>query len=255
MKFIAALETDVGTVKDTNQDGLFFEKAQTPLGEAAIAAVCDGMGGLQSGEVASSNVIRRFIDWFERDFPMQYKSFDWNRAGDQWNALLQKAAQDLGQYGEMRGIRIGTTATAMLMFQNRYMIAHVGDSRVYEISDRLVQMTEDQTLVERYVQQGAISPEEAEHHPRRNVLLQCIGASRTVKPVISVGTLRANACYLLCSDGLRHEVTPDEIMSFTSPAVSTDSAQMKRNLRDLIELDKRRGEQDNLSALLIKAMA
>ena len=230
MRLIAAAETDRGIVKESNQDSLCFELAETSRGNAALAIVCDGMGGLQKGEVASAAVIRQFSDWFETEFPRQFEAFDW------------------------RSVRLGITVSAMLIYENHYLIVHVGDSRIYEITDRMVQMTEDQTLVAREVRQGLITAEQAEHDPRRNVLLQCVGASKTVRPTILTGTIRRNACYLFCSDGLRHEVSNEELMRYTAPAVSESKAGMQKNLHLLIELVKQRGEEDNLSALLVRTM-
>ena len=254
MRLIAAAETDRGIVKDSNQDSLCFELAETSRGSAALAIVCDGMGGLQKGEVASAAVMRQFSDWFETEFPRQFEAFDWRSASAQWEHMIQVAAQKLAEYGAANGVRLGTTVSAMLIYENHYLIAHVGDSRIYEITDRMVQMTEDQTLVAREVRQGLITAEQAEHDPRRNVLLQCVGASKTVRPTILTGTIRRNACYLFCSDGLRHEVSAEELMRYTSPAVSDSKAGMQRNLRSLIELVKQRGEEDNLSALLVRTM-
>lgn len=254
MRLIAAAETDQGVVKQSNQDCLCFELAETARGPAALAVVCDGMGGLQKGEVASAEVTRRFSDWFETELPRQLEAFDWRSACAQWEHIIQLAAQKLSEYGAREGVRMGTTVSAMLLYENHYLIAHVGDSRIYEIGEKLIQLTEDQTLVAREVRQGLLTAEQAEHDSRRNVLLQCVGASKKVRPQILTGTMRRNVCYLFCSDGLRHEVSPEEILRFTAPGVSGSKAEMQRNLRALIELVKQRGEEDNLSALLVRTM-
>lgn len=252
MRFIASALTDRGIVKQTNQDCLCFLQAETARGPIALALICDGMGGLQKGEVASGAVTRMFARWFETELPRQIEAFDWRGVIDQWDRMIRHAAQELGMYGARNGVRLGTTVTAMLFFEFHYLIAHVGDSRVYEVTDVLRQLTEDQTLVAREVRQGLLTPQQAEHDPRRNVLLQCVGASASVEPVMLTGTFQPNACYLLCSDGLRHEVTPQELYSFTAPAVSGTREEMQRNLGNLISLLKQRGEEDNLSALLVR---
>lgn len=252
MRLIAAAMTDRGIVKQSNQDCLCFMQAETARGPIALAMICDGMGGLQKGEVASAAVTRLFAEWFEHELPTQIEAFDWRGVIDQWDRMIRNAAQKLGQYGAQNGVRLGTTITAMLFFEYHYLIAHVGDSRVYEISNTIRQMTEDQTLVAREVKQGLLTAEQAEHDPRRNVLLQCVGASASVNPAMTTGTFRTNACYLLCSDGLRHEVTTQELYSFTAPAVSGSKEEMQHNLSSLISLVKQRGEEDNLSALLVR---
>lgn len=254
MRFVAAALTDRGIVKESNQDCLCFIQAETMRGPAALAMVCDGMGGLQKGEVASAAVTRLFAQWFETKFPAQIEAFDWRGVIAQWEQMVQDAARRLEHYGARTGVRLGTTLTAMLMFEGHYLIVHVGDSRVYEITDTLTQITEDQTLVAREARQGLITPEQAEHDLRRNVLLQCVGASATVRPAMITGTLRTNAAYLFCSDGLRHEVSPQELFNFTNPGVSVGKDAMQRNLAELVNVVKQRGEEDNLSALLVRVM-
>ena len=184
---IAAAMTDRGIVKQSNQDCMCFLQAETSRGPIALAMICDGMGGLQKGEVASATLTRMFARWFETELPMQIEAFDWRGVIDQWNRMILNAAQQLSAYGARNGVRLGTTVTAMLFFEYHYLIAHVGDSRVYEISDTIRQMTEAQTLVAREVRQGLITAEQAEHDPRRNVLLQCVGASASMKPDILIG--------------------------------------------------------------------
>ena len=254
MRLIAAALTDKGIVKQSNQDCLCFMQAETAHGPIALALICDGMGGLQMGEVASAAVTRMFACWFEQELPRQIDAFDWRGVIDQWDNMIKTAAQKLGQYGAKSGVRLGTTITAMLLFEYHYLIAHVGDSRIYEMTDKLRQLTEDQTLVAQEVQQGLLTPEQAEHDPRRNVLLQCVGASAIVNPAMITGTFRTNATYLLCSDGLRHEVSPQELYAYTAPSVSGSKKEMQQNLGSLISLVKQRGEEDNLSALLVRIM-
>ena len=100
----------------------------------------------------------------------------------------------------------------------------------------------------------AMTQEEAERDPRRNMLLQCIGASKTVKPDFVDGTVSENECYMLCSDGFRHMITEDEIKAAFAPSVNATEEQMKSNIIKLIELNKERNETDNISAILIKTV-
>ena len=122
MRLIAAAETDRGIVKDSNQDSLCFELAETSRGSAALAIVCDGMGGLQKGEVASAAVTRQFSNWFETEFPRQFEAFDWRSASAQWEHMIQVAAQKLADYGASNGVRLGTTVSAMLIYENHYLM-------------------------------------------------------------------------------------------------------------------------------------
>lgn len=95
-------------------------------------------------------------------------------------------------------IMLGTTVSAILMMNDSFYIVHVGDSRVYELKEGLRILTKDQTFVAREIAAGRMTPEEAKVDPRRSVLLQCVGASATVKPDFLKGELRRNAVYFVC---------------------------------------------------------
>ena len=97
-----------------------------------------------------------------------------------------------------------------------------------------------------------LTPEQAEVDERRSVLLQCIGASEVVYPDFFVGTAKENATYMLCSDGFRHEITPDEIYAKFQPSVLLDDVTMNENTLELIELNKQRNERDNISVVLVR---
>ena len=99
---------------------------------------------------------------------------------------------------------------------------------------------------------GNMTPEQAEVDERRSVLLQCIGASEEVYPDFFVGATKQNATYMLCSDGIRHEVTPGEIYEKFHPNVLLDEATMTQNTLGLIELNKQRNERDNISVVLVR---
>lgn len=147
---------------------------------------------------------------------------------------------------------MGTTVVAMLLTQDRYYILNVGDSRAYEITDGLRQITSDQTFVAREIAMGRMTAQEAEQDNRRNVLLQCVGASEEVYPDMFFGDVQPNAVYMLCSDGFRHEITPEEIYTKLQPGILFDEYTMQRNSIDLIELNKQRQERDNISVSLVR---
>lgn len=251
MTICAAAETDVGKVKSTNQDSVCIKIASTPKGEIAMAVVCDGMGGLQKGELASATVIRAFSNWFERELPERMSDFDWNYVCEQWNHMIKTLNRTIGDYGKFYGMSLGTTVTAMLVFNGEYAIGHVGDSRAYEIQNLPVQLTEDHSFVAREVKRGVMTAEEAERDPRKNVLLQCVGASKSVVPQLIRGQLKPNVGYLLCSDGFRHLISPTELGSAVGGSIEAGVAQVKSELRRLINTAMSRGESDNISALVL----
>ncbi len=253
MNFIVSANTDIGLVKDTNQDGLSVKILNTPQGRMTFAILCDGMGGLSKGEVASTTVISAFNDWVKNQLPVLCQNpIDDSTIRDQWVDIVVNQNNAIKAYGARQGIRLGTTIVVMLITEKRYYILNVGDSRAYEISDTLHQLTQDQTFVAQEVRLGRMTPEEAENDPRRSVLLQCVGASEEVYPDMFFGETKTNAVYMLCSDGFRHEITPDEIYENFHPNVLIDNSVMDNNTRYLIDLNKQRAERDNISVVLVR---
>jgi Serine/threonine protein phosphatase len=251
--YILAADTDIGLTKTANQDSVFLRNIYHPeAGSVVLAVICDGMGGLEKGEVASSSVVREFETWFSALTPGHFRDVVSSRwVYDEFNHLIQKQNQTIHDYGREHRIRLGTTATVMLIADKSYYIIHVGDTRVYELTQELTQLTEDQTVVAREVKNGKMTPEQARTDPRRNVLLQCIGASERVVPQFLTGDIREEAVYLLCTDGFRHELMPEEIYQYLNPQVLADKEQSQIRIRQLIDLNKQRNESDNITAAVI----
>ncbi|MBE6808052.1 MAG: serine/threonine-protein phosphatase [Ruminococcaceae bacterium] len=253
MDFIVSATTDIGIVKDTNQDGLSVKVINTPQGKMTFAILCDGMGGLAKGEVASTTVIAAFNDWVHQQLPVLCKApIEDSVIRSQWENIVVSQNNIIKAYGARQGIRLGTTIVVMLLTQTRYYILNIGDSRAYEISDTLHQLTVDQTFVANEIRMGRMTPEQAKVDPRRNVLLQCVGASEDVYPDMFFGDVKKDAVYMMCSDGFRHEITPDEIYEKFHPNVLISADAMDNSARQLIELNKQRAERDNISVLLIR---
>lgn len=253
MNFLVTVHTDIGIKKSTNQDSLCMKVAKTSLGRAAFAVICDGMGGLSKGELASATIVKTFSDWFTGGFPsLIYNGFSAERLKSQWESIILSENQKIMEYGKSVGVNLGTTVTVFLIFNGWYYVMNVGDTRAYEIGDNLIQITEDQTFVAREVKRGYMTAEQASIDPRRNVLLQCVGASDIVEPDFFVGTARLNSVYMLCSDGFRHEITEEEIFNVLNRNILVDEERMKANAVYLVELNKQRLEQDNISIALIR---
>lgn len=253
MNFIISANTDVGIVKSTNQDSLTSMVINTPIGRMAFAALCDGMGGLEKGEVASASVITAFRNWAMNELPKLCTApLEDTTIRMQWENIITSQNRLIKTYGARQGVRLGTTAVVMLLTQTRYYILNVGDSRAYEITSGVRQITADQTFVAREIAMGHMTEEEALHDSRRNVLLQCVGASDEVYPDMFFGDVMQNAIYMLCSDGFRHEITADEIFEKLQPGVLFDEYAMQNNTISLIELNKQRQERDNISVALVR---
>lgn len=252
MRFIATADTDIGISKDTNQDSVLIKHAKVEGEEILLAVICDGMGGLQKGELASATVIRAFSQWFDNELPYALENIDLQVIGAQWALLLKQLnAQILEYSSDNKIVGVGTTFSGILFVGNQYVIGHVGDTRIYHIGSSLSQLTTDQTFVAREVSKGTMTPEQAKTDKRRNLLLQCVGASKVVEPQIMLGNTEKGA-YMLCSDGFRHEITEAEIYESLNPVNLMNKDAMHNNAKYLIEQVKSRGERDNISVLLVK---
>ena len=253
MNYIVSASTDIGNIKETNQDSYNVRVLSGSQGKMTFAVLCDGMGGLAKGEVASSSLVTAFVKWSENNLPELAK----NRITDaairnDWVNIATEFNEKIKLYGKKIGAGVGTTITAMLITESRYYIINVGDTRAYEITDDIRVLTKDQTVVAREVEQGLLSPEQAEKDERRSVLLQCIGASDDVYPDMFFGDTKLNAVYMLCSDGFRHEITPNEIYEYLNPNVMLSEESMKCNMNILIDTNKQREERDNITVITIR---
>ncbi len=253
MRYIATADTDIGISKDTNQDSMLIKHASTDVGEVLLAVVCDGMGGLAKGELASATVIRAFSKWFDEELPFELENADMQVIGAKWSLLLKELNVQILEFSNANRIDgVGTTFSGILFIGNQYVIGHVGDTRIYHISSSLSQLTTDQTFVAREISRGTMTLEQAKTDKRRNLLLQCIGASKVVEPQVVYGKAEKGA-YMLCSDGFRHEITEAEMYESLNPINLMNKDAMHNNAKYLIEQVKSRGEKDNISVLLIKA--
>lgn len=264
MKILAAYDTDIGKSKSVNQDALCIKEAATNLGTFTMAILCDGMGGYSSGEVASTTVIRVFSEWFENKLPaLLQKSFSLDKVREQWREIIKLYSRLTVEYGLklQPSIKLGTTLTGILITENYGAeVIHVGDSRLYQITNNMYQLTRDHTKIGYLVAQGTLhlTEEEIEHHPERHVLSQCIGGSRvTCEPDsfrLELESYIHGTSFFLCSDGFRHEVTRQEMYNAFNPYSLTDENIMKQRIRHLINANMERGEKDNISGILLKVM-
>lgn len=254
VNFIVDYHTDEGIRKKINQDALMIKIAKVKEGRCGLFVVCDGMGGLSMGELASATTIKSLSTWFNEELKTLIYYSDNEGIVQNLEEHIKDINEKIIEYGEERKVTLGTTLTALLTINEDYYIIHVGDSRVYKINDNIERLTADQTLVAREIERGNITEEEAKNHPKRNVLLQCVGATTGVKPIIYKGRLERESVYVLCSDGFHHELLECEIYQGLNSQVIKDSNDIKSNLKTLIDLAKSRKERDNITAIAIKVV-
>lgn len=263
LHYTVAAQTDAGISKSINQDSLMVKVLSIHGIEAAFAVICDGMGGLEQGEIASAVVVRCFEQWYLKSFPTFLETAESLAELEQvWKELIDDCNMRIIDYGNKSKAPMGTTLTLLLLFNGLYFISHVGDCRVYRLSEDITQLTKDQTYVAREVELGHMTPEQAENDSRRNVLLQCIGTGKYIEPEFQYGEVKANESFLICSDGFRHRLTQKELyMNCHKELLGLDWCVEKRyentdkvnkQLRELIELNKKRMETDNISVILMK---
>lgn len=257
MRFLNAYHTDIGIKKSTNQDSVIIQQAMCDFGTVLMAGVCDGLGGLQKGEVASAAAVHALSDWFCYILPgiledgMKIAVFR-----ESMEKLIASLNKDIHKYGEKNGCELGTTLEMILLVANRYYIFHVGDCRTYTLSktESLIQLTKDQTYVQQQMDLGRMTAEQAKTDRMRNTLLQCIGASDKIEIDFMEGSFKENDAFLLCCDGFRHVITPQEIQNTVLPQGEWQEENMRKALITLTELNKSRGEKDNISSILVAAV-
>ncbi|MGW4756106.1 Stp1/IreP family PP2C-type Ser/Thr phosphatase [Streptomyces chartreusis] len=205
-----------------------------------LLAIADGMGGAAAGEVASSEAISTIVA-LDDDVPgsdiLTSLGTAVQRANDQLRSMVEEDPQLEG---------MGTTLTALLWTGQRLGLVHVGDSRAYLLRDGvLTQITQDHTWVQRLVDEGRITEEEATTHPQRSLLMRALGSGDHVEPDLSIREVRAGDRYLICSDGLSgvvsHQTLEDTLASYQGP---------QETVQELIQLALRGGGPDNITVIV-----
>jgi serine/threonine protein phosphatase PrpC len=205
-----------------------------------LLAIADGMGGQAAGEVASSEVISTLVQ-LDDDVPgsdiLTSLGSAVQRANDQLRVMVEEDPQLEG---------MGTTLTALLWTGQRLGLVHVGDSRAYLLRDGvLTQITQDHTWVQRLVDEGRITEEEAGTHPQRSLLMRALDGRGQVEPDLSIREVRAGDRYLICSDGLSsvvsHQTLEEALAGYQPPS---------ETIQQLIQLALRGGGPDNITCIV-----
>jgi serine/threonine protein phosphatase PrpC len=227
-----AYKTDVGRQRHTNEDNCYD---QPP-----IFAVADGMGGAQAGEVASEMAIGEFVQERDADAPAE-KQLEQIAKGA--NRKIWEMAQSDSRHAGM-----GTTLTAAMVDGRTVAVGHVGDSRLYMYRDgKLERMTRDHSLVEEFMRQGRLTPEQAEKHPQRSVITRALGPESDVDVDTFTIQARDGDVYLLCSDGLSGMVSDDDMEAILGGGESLDAT-----AATLIDAANDNGGRDNITAVLFR---
>jgi protein phosphatase len=253
----AAGLTDVGLVREGNEDALVLHEAE------ALYVVADGMGGHSAGEVASAFTIEALRAFYDNaDLTRRVRSA-WRRAKTAGDASvdvasdalrLRKAVESANitvyrlaqQHEQLRDM--GTTVVAVTFVGRKVYIANVGDSRVYRLrKGRIEQLTEDHSLLNEYIKMNLLSAEEVEAFPYKNVIVRALGLQESVIVDIFAYDARKGDQILLCSDGLTDLVHDLELKRVLADAPTAQSACYR-----LTELAKDRGGHDNITCIVAR---
>jgi PPM family protein phosphatase len=227
-----ASKTDVGRQRHSNEDN-FYD--QPPL-----FAVADGMGGAQAGEVASEMAIEEFVQARDTAAPAE-------RQLEQIAKAANRKIWDMAQ-ADSRHAGMGTTLTAAMLEGQHVAVGHVGDSRLYLFRDgRIERLTRDHSMVEEFVRQGKLTPEQAEKHPQRSVITRALGPEGDVEVDTFRVPAREGDVFLLCSDGLSGMVSDGDLAAIIGAGEPLDST-----AKTLVEAANAEGGRDNITAVLFR---
>lgn len=218
-----------------------------------MGVVCDGMGGLTKGEIASKAVIDAFHNWFKNEFSVINKTDDiMDFLINQWSFLITNENNNLIKLSETSGEQMGTTLSVLLIFNGEYYVAQVGDSRIYHCSDNnIVQVTNDHSYVMDMVNKGLMTENEARISKKRNILTRCIGVQKESKVDFFNGTVKSGDCFLISSDGFHGGTTIEEIKQIMLEINFRKHHQIEKRLNQYIDFRKNSGEKDNITAIVV----
>jgi protein phosphatase len=248
MRMVASGRTEVGCVRKHNEDNFLMEP------DLGLFVVADGLGGHAAGEVASRIVVDKVGEFItqtaerDRTWPVEYDmamSYDGNRL---------KAALLMADQGILRDIQgnperesMGSTVVACLVQGDKATLVHVGDSRAYLVNPQgIQQVTRDHSWVAEQVENGILTPEEARHHPFRNVITQALGNGGDLDVAVQEIQVKELDRILLCSDGLSGMVQDQAIWEIMNAAPEVEAA-----TQNLISKAMENGGEDNITVVIV----
>lgn len=251
--------TFIGVDKAVNQDAFAALSCATGAGDAALAVVCDGVGGLASGDIASVAVVREFSRWFTHGLDeCAFHGRGPDSAGLEavapaWAELLAGINRRMWDYGLRLNVRMGTTCTALLLCSGSYLCCQVGDGRAYRLGrGGFARLTSDQTLIQREVDAGRIAAREALTHPGGRAVTQAVGAQETLAPVFSSGEYGAGDVFLVCSDGLYRHLGDGRVeLGIACARRAAGEGELAGALDSMIAHAVDAGETDNITGALL----
>jgi len=244
--------TDPGMVRSHNEDSIAADAAN------GLAVLADGMGGYNAGEVASGMATTVIVSEM-RQILASARPYEVDQKNNQElaarivreqvlkaNSSIYQAAQSQPQYAGM-----GTTLVVCLFYDNRVLVAHLGDSRLYLFRDgNFKQVTRDHSLLQEQIDSGIITAEQAKRAAHKNLVTKALGIDPMVEPEIHEYPTKPGDIYLLCSDGLC-DMVEDEDIGMTLEALGGN---LKLAAQQLVQMANDNGGRDNVSVILVRVL-
>ncbi|HPR91087.1 MAG TPA: Stp1/IreP family PP2C-type Ser/Thr phosphatase [Synergistaceae bacterium] len=240
MKIEVSHRTDIGCVRQMNEDALFIDP------HCRVFIVADGMGGHNAGDVAS----RIACDFISRALTLESGGIEPAAPEEFLKRSVEQAHEEIlrrsREEPECEGM--GTTVEVLWLTEGHALWAHVGDSRIYRIRNgRMQQLTRDHSLINEHIQLGLLNPEDARQSPLRHVILQALGARGKVEVETGSETCHPGDLFLLCSDGLTDAVRDEELAR-----ILLSTGDLEVAARNAVEMARQMGGPDNISLILIR---
>jgi PPM family protein phosphatase len=252
-RFCISSISDKGKFKEENQDSLLIKYSETALGHCVMLVVADGVGGLKGGEIASKSVVEKLNDWWNMILTsIKFKNF--KSAIQVVHESLHLAISDINfevfEKGNIGGYKMGTTLSLLFILDNWYCIKHVGDSRVYKLSGNMEQLTEDHTLLNRYIISGTKNEPTIDYEAMANTITKCIGVKPDIELFELSGELNEGDSFMLCTDGLYKHTSFREIYKCIHKCDKGD-VKSQEVLQQMILRARSRGEFDDISSIVL----
>jgi protein phosphatase len=247
-----ASSTDPGMVRSHNEDAVATDAAH------GIVVLADGMGGYNAGEVAAGMATTLITADLARAL-RGVRPYDIDSQSDRpiaerllreqvlnANASIYQAAQSQPQYAGM-----GTTLVTCLFYDNRVMVAHLGDSRLYRLrGEQFEQLTRDHSLLQEQIDSGLLTAEQAKTAQHKNLVTRALGIDLGIEPEIHEHACKPGDVYLLCSDGLCDMVSDEDI----GMALQALGANLNLAAQQLVQMANDNGGRDNVSVILVRVL-
>jgi len=239
-----AAATDVGRIRAGNEDSLYADADP----ERGLFIVADGMGGHAAGEIASEMAVQIVA---KEMAPIRDLANDESltamagalRTANQ--AIFERTIIEADKQG------MGTTASCLMLGSGRYVIGHIGDSRIYQLRDGVFrQVTKDHSYVQEQVDAGFLTPEQARYHPYSNVITRCVGANAAVEADVLHGEIRPGDLYLVASDGLTGMVEDPQLKKIMETKATPGAM-----VNSMINEANKRGGLDNITAIVVQVLS